>query len=150
DGEAETGPTATAWHSPKFMDPAHDGAVLPVLHLNGYKISTPTIFGSMSDDELVELFRGYGYSPRVVAGDEHTALDADLAVAMDWAYGEIRRIQAAARTGRPITEPRWPVILLRTPKGMTGPKTYHGEPVEGSYRAHQVPIPDAKTDPESL
>ena len=150
DGEAETGPTATAWHSYKFIDPAEDGAVLPVLHLNGYKISTPTIFGSMSDDELRELFEGYGYAPRFVEGDEHTPLDADTAAAMEWAHGEIRRIQHAARSGRRIAEPRWPVILLRTPKGMTGPKSYHGEPVEGSYRAHQVPIPDAKTDPSSL
>ncbi|MFI5274111.1 MAG: phosphoketolase [Ktedonobacterales bacterium] len=150
DGEAETGPTATAWHSTKFLDPAEDGAVLPVLHLNGYKISTPTIYGSMSYDDLRALFEGYGYAPRFVEGDEHTALDADLAAAMDWAYAEIRRIQHAARSGQRIAEPRWPVILLRTPKGMTGPKMYHGEPVEGSYRAHQVPIPDAKTDPESL
>ncbi len=150
DGEAETGPTATAWHSYKFIDPAEDGAVLPVLHLNGYKISTPTIYGSMNDDDLRSLFAGYGYEPRFVEGDEHTALDADMAAAMDWAYAEIRRIQQAARSGRRIAAPRWPVIMMRTPKGMTGPKTYHGEPVEGSYRAHQVPIPDAKTDPESL
>jgi xylulose-5-phosphate/fructose-6-phosphate phosphoketolase len=150
DGEAETGPTATAWHSYKYIDPAEDGAVLPVLHLNGYKISGPTIFGAMADDELRELFEGYGYQPRFVIGDEHTALDADTAAAMDWAYAEIRRIQQAARTGHPLSEPRWPVILLRTPKGMTGPSSYRGEPVEGSYRAHQVPIPDAKTNPESL
>ncbi|HEU5438403.1 MAG TPA: phosphoketolase, partial [Ktedonobacterales bacterium] len=147
DGEAETGPTAAAWHSYKFIDPAEDGAVLPVLHLNGYKISTPTIYGSMSDDDLDELFSGYGYAPRVVAGDEHTPLDADLAAAMDWAYAEIRLIQDAARRGHRIAEPRWPLILLRTPKGMTGPQSYRGEPVEGSYRAHQVPIPDAKTNP---
>jgi xylulose-5-phosphate/fructose-6-phosphate phosphoketolase len=150
DGEAETAPTATAWHSYKFIDPAEDGAVLPIVHINGYKISTPTIYGAMSDDELRALFAGYGYEPRFVEGDEHSDLDAAMAAAVDWAYREIRRIQGAARAGRRIAQPRWPVLLLRTPKGMTGPKELHGLPVEGSYRAHQVPIPDAKTNPESL
>lgn len=149
DGEAETGPTATAWHSYKFIDPAGDGAVLPVVHLNGYKITSPTIYGSMSDDDLQSLFNGYGYTPRFVEGDTD-ALDVTLDEAFEWAYSEIRRIQGAARSGTRIVEPRWPVILLRTPKGWTGPKELHGEPVEGSYRAHQVPIPDAKTDPDSL
>jgi xylulose-5-phosphate/fructose-6-phosphate phosphoketolase len=150
DGEAETGPTATAWHSYKYLDPAIDGAVLPVVHLNGYKISEPTIYGSMADDDLRALFAGYGYEPRFVEGDEHTALDAAMAAAMAWAHAEIRAIQQAARSGRRRAEPRWPVLLLRTPKGMTGPKEWRGEPIEGSYRAHQVPITDPKTNPESL
>ncbi len=149
DGEAETGPTATAWHSYKFIDPAEDGAVLPVVHINGYKIANPTIYGSMSDDDLRLLFTGYGYAPRFVEGHDD-GLDVTLAEAMDWAYGEIRRIQAAARSGQRIAEPRWPVLHKRTPKGWTGPKELHGEPVEGSYRAHQVPVPDAKTNAESL
>jgi xylulose-5-phosphate/fructose-6-phosphate phosphoketolase len=149
DGEAETGPTATAWHSYKFIDPAIDGAVLPVVHLNGYKISNPTIYGSMSDDDLHALFTGYGYEPRFVEGHDD-GLDVTIDEAFEWAYGEIRRIQAAARLGARIAEPRWPVILMRTPKGWTGPKEWRGEPIEGSYRSHQVPITDPKTNAESL
>jgi xylulose-5-phosphate/fructose-6-phosphate phosphoketolase len=147
DGEAETGPTATAWHSYKFLDPAESGAVLPVLHLNGYKIANPTIYGTMSDEELLALFTGYGYQVIFVEGDD---LDASLYGAMDWAYHEIRRIQQAARSGQPIEKPRWPVILMRSPKGMSGVKEMDGEPIEGSYRSHQVPIPDPKTNPEHL
>src|SRR5579859_1315413 len=141
DGEAETGPTATAWHSYKFIDPAESGAVLPILHLNGYKISNPTIYGTMSDDELLSLFTGYGYQVLFVEGDD---LDAALYGALDWAYQEIRHIQQAARSGQPIAEPHWPVILLRSLKGWTCPKEMDGEPLEGSYRSHQVPIPDPK------
>ena len=147
DGEAETGPTATAWHSYKFLDPAESGAVLPVLHLNGYKIANPTIYGTMSDEELLALFTGYGYQVIFVEGDD---LDASLYGAMDWAYHEIRRIQQAARSGQPIEKPRWPVILMRSPKGMSGVKEMDGEPIEGSYRSHQVPIPDPKTNPKHL
>jgi xylulose-5-phosphate/fructose-6-phosphate phosphoketolase len=147
DGEAETGPTATAWHSYKFLDPAESGAVLPVLHLNGYKIANPTIYGTMSDEELLALFTGYGYQVIFVEGDD---LDASLYGAMDWAYHEIRRIQQAARSGQPIEKPRWPVILMRSLKGMSGVKEMDGEPIEGSYRSHQVPIPDPKTNPEHL
>jgi xylulose-5-phosphate/fructose-6-phosphate phosphoketolase len=147
DGEAETGPTATAWHCYKFLDPAESGAVLPVLHLNGYKIANPTIYGTMSDEELLALFTGYGYQVIFVEGDD---LDASLYGAMDWAYHEIRRIQQAARSGQPIEKPRWPVILMRSPKGMSGVKEMDGEPIEGSYRSHQVPIPDPKTNPEHL
>jgi xylulose-5-phosphate/fructose-6-phosphate phosphoketolase len=147
DGEAETGPTATAWHSYKFLDPAESGAVLPILHLNGYKISNPTIYGTMSDEELLSLFTGYGYQVEFVEGDD---LDAALYGAMDWAYQEIRRIQQAARSGYPIAQPRWPVILLRSLKGWTGVKEMDGEPIEGSYRSHQIPIPDPKTNPEHL
>ncbi len=147
DGEAETGPTATAWHSYKFLDPAESGAVLPILHLNGYKISNPTIYGTMSDEELLSLFTGYGYQVEFVEGDD---LDAALYGAMDWAYQEIRRIQQVARSGHPIAQPRWPVILLRSPKGWTGVKEMDGEPIEGSYRSHQIPITDPKTNPEHL
>lgn len=143
DGEAETGPTAAAWHSPKFLDPKESGAVLPIVHINGYKISSPTIFGTMSNEELQHLFVGYGYQPCIVAGDD---LDAGLYAAMDWAYHEIRNIQTAARENRPIAQPRWPVILLRSLKGMSGIKEINGVPIEGTYRAHQVPAKDLKTD----
>jgi xylulose-5-phosphate/fructose-6-phosphate phosphoketolase len=114
DGEAETGPTAAAWHSPKFIDPAESGAVLPILHVNGFKISERTIFGCMDDRELVTLFSGYGYQPRFV--EDLDGIDADLAASLDWAVREIRGIQDAARSGEPIVKPRWPVIILRTPK----------------------------------
>jgi xylulose-5-phosphate/fructose-6-phosphate phosphoketolase len=150
DGEAETGPTATAWHSYKFINPVHSGAVLPILHLNGYKISNPTLYGTMSDEELLHLFVGYGYQPQFVVGDENTDLDAQLYGALDWAYQEIRHIQGAARSGQPIERPQWPVLILRTPKGMTGIKAVDGEPIEGSFRSHQVPIADVKTNPIHL
>ena len=141
DGEAETGPTATAWHCPKFLDPAESGAVLPILHANGYKISNPTIFGSMNDEELRALFTGYGWEPRFVEGDD---LNGAMAAGMDWALSEIRRIQHAARAGRPIAQPHWPLLILRSPKGWTGVKELDGKPIEGSFRAHQVPVPGAK------
>lgn len=147
DGEAETGPTATAWHSYKFLNPVESGAVLPILHLNGYKISSPTIYGTMSDAELRHLFSGYGYQVRVV---EDPDLDADLYVSMDWAYQEICRIQQAARSGQQIAQPRWPLLILRSPKGWSGIKELDGQPVEGSYRSHQVPVPKPKTNPEQL
>jgi len=147
DGEAETGPTATAWHCYKYLDPAESGAVLPILHLNGYKITSTTIFGSMSDDELLHLFTGYGYSVRIV---EDADLDADLYASMDWAYQEICRIQQAARAGERITKPKWPMLILRSAKGWTGIKEMDGEPIEGSYRSHQVPAPDVKKNPAHL
>lgn len=147
DGEAETGPTATAWHSYKFIDPAESGAVLPIVHINGYKISSPTIYGTMSNEELQHLFMGYGYHPCIVEGED---LDASLYVAMDWAYEQIRGIQDAARKGKPIAQPRWPVILLRSLKGMGGIKAINGERIEGTYRAHQVPAKDCKTNPKDL
>lgn len=147
DGEAETGPTATAWHSTKFLDPRESGAVLPILHVNGYKISNPTIFGTMSNDELRELFTGYGWEPRIVG-------DADLLLAMtdamDWAFAEIDRIQHAARTGAPTELPRWPMLILRSPKGWTGVKTLDGKPVEGSFRSHQVPVADVQENSAHL
>lgn len=147
DGEAETGPTAAAWHGPKFLDPAESGAVLPVLHVNGYKISNPTIFGAMDDAELTQLFSGYGWNPRIVAGDD---LLAAAATAMDAAFAEIDALQRRARDGIRAERPRWPLIILRSPKGWTGVRSLDGRPVEGSFRAHQVPVPDAREDPAHL
>jgi xylulose-5-phosphate/fructose-6-phosphate phosphoketolase len=147
DGEAETGPTATAWHSYKFLDPAESGAVLPILHLNGYKISSSTICGTMSDDELTKLFSGYGYQPYIV---EATEGDMLLAQALEAAYVEIRTIQSAARGGRPLARPTWPMIILRSPKGWTGIKTLQGKIIEGSHRSHQVPASDIKTNQVAL
>ncbi|MFI0434476.1 MAG: phosphoketolase [Parachlamydiaceae bacterium] len=147
DGEAETGATATAWHSPKFIDPVESGAVLPIVHINGYKISSPTIYGTMSDQELQDLFHGYGYHPCIVSGDD---LDASFFSTLDWAYHRIRAIQQSARSGFPLNNPRWPVILLRSLKGMGGIKEINGKRIEGSYRSHQVPAKDAKTNPKSL
>lgn len=148
DGESETGPTATAWHSYKYIDPAESGAVLPIVHVNGFKISERTIYGCMDDKEMATLFTGYGYQPRIV--DDLDDIDADLNNSMEWALGEIRRIQKAARSGKPIMKPRWPVLIMRTPKGWSGPKKVHGEFVEGSFKAHQVPLAAAKSDPEEL
>jgi xylulose-5-phosphate/fructose-6-phosphate phosphoketolase len=147
DGEAETGPTATAWNSYKFIDPAESGAVLPILHVNGYKISSSTIYGTMSDDELRSLFTGYGYQPTIVEANEGDAL---FAQALEAALAQIRHIQNAARTGQPIAQPAWPMIILRSPKGWTGIKTLHGKTIEGSHRSHQVPGGDLKTNPASL
>jgi xylulose-5-phosphate/fructose-6-phosphate phosphoketolase len=147
DGEAETGPTATAWHSSKFLDPVGAGAVLPILHLNGYKISSPTIFGTMDDTELTALFEGYGWHPRIVAGPGiETALDK----ALEWAHDEIAAVQSAARAGRRPERPRWPMIVLRSPKGWTGISELDGVPVEGSFRSHQVPAKDAAGNPAHL
>ncbi len=147
DGEAETGPTATAWHSYKFIDPAESGAVLPILHLNGYKISNPTIYGTMSDEELLHLFTGFGYQVRIV---QDADIDADLYASMDWAYQEISRIQQAARSDQRIAQPKWPMLILRTLKGLTGIKQIKGQPIEGSFRSHQAPAKDLKTHPENL
>lgn len=147
DGEAETGPTATAWHSYKYLDPVESGAVLPILHLNGYKISSPTIYGTMSDAELRHLFTGYGYQVRIV---ENADLDADLYVSIDWAYQEICCIQQAARSGQRINQPQWPLLILRSLKGWTTIKEMDGQPLEGSYRSHQVPITSPKTNPGHL
>lgn len=148
DGEAETGPTAAAWHGTKFLSPATDGAVLPILHLNGFKISTPSLFATMSDTELESYFRGLGYVPRVVEDLEQ--IDTDASSAFRWAYEEIRGIQLRARSGTQEARPAWPVILLRTPKGWTGPQELDGHPIAGSFRAHQVPAKDLKTNPEHL
>ncbi|MDE2290988.1 MAG: phosphoketolase family protein, partial [Elusimicrobia bacterium] len=142
DGEAETGPLAASWHSNKFLNPARDGAVLPVLHLNGYKIANPTLLARIPDAELSELMRGYGYSPYLVQGDKPAEVHQRLAATFDAAYAEIRRVQRAARAGRLKGRPRWPMVVLRTPKGWTGPKTVDGRKVEGTFRAHQVPMGD--------
>ncbi|WP_049620970.1 phosphoketolase family protein [Frateuria defendens] len=145
DGEAETGALATSWHSNKFLNPARDGAVLPILHLNGYKIANPTLLARIHPDELNELFRGYGYVPIVVEGDEPLRMHQQLAAALDAALARIREIQHNARAASaktPPPRPRWPLIVLRTPKGWTGPKVVDGLPVEGTWRAHQVPIKD--------
>jgi len=148
DGEAETGPTAGAWHSNKFLNPATDGAVLPILHLNSFKIANPTIFGSMTDDELRALFVGYGYRPRFVTLSEH--IDEDMHRAVGESYRDIRLLQERARRGDRVERPAWPVILMRTPKGWTGPDQIDGVAIEGTYRAHQVPAKDAKRNPAHL
>lgn len=148
DGEAETGPTAGAWHSNKFINPATDGAVLPILHLNGFKISNPTIFGSMNDEELEALYKGYGYAVRIVSYSEHLNENFDAALA--WAYDLIRAIQGEARTGRPADRTQWPMLVLRTPKGMGCPKEMDGHKIEGTFRSHQVPVNDPKNNPAHL
>ena len=150
DGEAETGPLATSWHSNKFIDPAQDGAVLPVLHLNGYKIANPTVLSRIPSEQLRALLEGYGYAPRFVAGDVPAAMHPLMAGALDAAVGEIRSIQEAARSGRAAAPPRWPVIVLVTPKGWTGPKEVDGKPVEGTFRAHQVPLAQLQSNPAHL
>ncbi len=145
DGEAETGPLATAWHSNKFLNPARDGAVLPVLHLNGYKIANPTVLARIEEADLVKLFEGYGYRPYLVSGDEPLQVHQQLAATFDTVLAEIHAIQYRAREKGDRRLPRWPMIILRTPKGWTGPKEVDGLKVEDYWRAHQVPIPDAAT-----
>ena len=150
DGEAETAALATSWHSNKFLNPARDGAVLPVLHLNGYKIANPTVLGRMEDDELTQLFNGYGYTPYFVEGDEPAAMHQKMAATLDELIDEIQAIQRDARTRRSTGRPVWPMIVLRSPKGWTGPKEVDGLPVEGTWRAHQVPLSELATKPEHL
>jgi xylulose-5-phosphate/fructose-6-phosphate phosphoketolase len=140
DGEAETGPLATSWHSNKFLNPVRDGAVLPILHLNGYKIANPTVLARIPDDELAALFHGYGYEPYLVAGDDPPAVHQCLAGTLDAVIADIKRIQHEARTRGFTGRPRWPMIILRTPKGWTGPKEVDGQRVENTFRAHQVPM----------
>jgi len=149
DGEAETGPLATSWHSNKFLNPVRDGAVLPILHLNGYKIAGPTVLARIPASELDALFRGYGYAPRVVEGHEPAEMHAKMATVLDEILDEIASIQADARSRGRTERPRWPMIVLRTPKGWTGPKVVDGKPVEGTFRAHQVPMGDMEK-PEHL
>ena len=150
DGEAETGPLAASWHSNKFLNPAHDGAVLPILHLNGYKISNPTVLARISRDELDELFAGYGYHVYHVEGDEPRRVHQLLANALDEIVAEIRGIQAAARAKGFKKRALWPMIIFRTPKGWTGPKVVDGLPVEGTWRSHQVPLAELATKPSHL
>ncbi len=142
DGEAETGPLAASWHSNKFLNPARDGAVLPILHLNGYKIANPTILGRLTDADLTQLFAGYGYKPYFVEGQEPEAMHQLMAATLDTIVEEIKAIQQKARAGQLDGLPAWPMIILRTPKGWTGPKIVDGKPVEGTWRAHQVPVTD--------
>ncbi len=149
DGEAETGPTGTAWHLNKFVDPAGNGAVLPVLHLNGYKISGPTVLGRMSNRELKSLFYGYGYEPFIVEGADKV-IYGKMVATLETAYQKIRTIQTQARSGQPVVSPRLPMIILRTPKGWTGIKKLKGEKIEGNALAHQVVAPLAKTDKSEL
>jgi xylulose-5-phosphate/fructose-6-phosphate phosphoketolase len=147
DGEAETGPLAASWHSDKFLNPVSDGAVLPILHLNGYKIANPTVLARIPEAELVSLMAGYGYRVHLVAGDEPELVHQQLAAAMDACVREIHDIQRRARDSGDPTRPQWPMIVLRTPKGWTGPKTVDGVQVEGTFRAHQVPIGDVRGNP---
>ncbi len=150
DGEAETGALATSWHSNKFLNPAADGAVLPILHLNGYKIANPTVLARISHEELDQLFRGYGYAPIFVEGHEPARMHQLMAAALDEAIGEIKRIQAAARTGGATERPRWPMIVLRSPKGWTGPKEIDGKRAEDYWRSHQVPMSEVRDNPAHI
>ncbi len=150
DGEAETGPLAASWHSNKFLNPLTDGAVLPILHLNGYKIANPTVLARIPDSELVSLMEGYGYHPHFVAGDQPDLVHQQLASAMDACVREIDHIQRRARDLSDPTRPQWPMIVLRTPKGWTGPKIVDGVQVEGTFRAHQVPISNVRGNPAHL
>jgi xylulose-5-phosphate/fructose-6-phosphate phosphoketolase len=142
DGEAETGPLATSWHSNKFLNPVHDGAVLPILHLNGYKIAGPTVLARIPHDELAALFRGYGYTPHFVEGDDPIKMHQLMAATLDGVVADIRRIQGDARANGFKKRPSWPMIILRSPKGWTGPKMVDGKPAEGTFRSHQVPMGD--------
>ena len=142
DGEAETGPLATSWHSNKFLNPVRDGAVLPILHLNGYKIAGPTVLARITRDELEGLFRGYGYSPYFVEGEDPMEMHRLMAATLDLVIGEIQRIQRGARKNGFQERPRWPLIILRSPKGWTGPKVVDGLKTEGTFRSHQVPMGD--------
>ncbi|WP_425265197.1 phosphoketolase family protein [Abditibacterium utsteinense] len=147
DGEAETGPLAASWHSNKFLNPQRDGAVLPILHLNGFKIANPTVLARISHDELAALMTGYGYKPYFVEGDEPELVHQQMAAALDEIIGEIKEIQRAAREDGATERPLWPMMVLRTPKGWTGPKTVDGKKTEGSWRSHQVPFSEMATKP---
>ncbi len=150
DGEAETGPLATSWHSNKFLNPASDGAVLPILHLNGYKIANPTILARIPREELEQLLRGYGWTPHFVAGHEPMPMHEAMAATLDACIEEIRRIQTEARSRGGTERPRWPMIVLDSPKGWTGPKMIDGKANEGTFRSHQVPLSDPAQNPDHL
>jgi len=153
DGEAETGPAATGWHGTSFLNPARDGAVLPVLALNGYKIASPTVLARIPETQLLELLRGYGWDPYVVAADlddDHVQVHQRLARVVEDCLDDIERIQTAARAGHVTARPTWPMIVLRTPKGWTGPREVDGVQVEGTWRSHQVPLTETRTNPEHL
>ncbi|MCO1616612.1 phosphoketolase family protein [Micromonospora sp. CPM1] len=150
DGEAETGPLAGSWLSNVFLNPARDGAVLPILHLNGYKIANPTVLDRIPGEDLRDMMRGFGYEPYVVEGDDPATVHQLLAATLDRAVDEIAAIQRRARSGEHVERPRWPMIILRTPKGWTGPSRVDGKQVEGTFRAHQVPISEVRDNPEHL
>jgi xylulose-5-phosphate/fructose-6-phosphate phosphoketolase len=150
DGEAETGPLATSWHSNKFINPKRDGAVLPILHLNGYKINNPTLLARIDRDEIENLFKGYGYTPYFVEGSDFDSMHQAMAATVEHCVQEIRAIQKEARSSQTSQRPRWPMIVLRSPKGWTGPKELNGKKIEGSWRSHQVPLPGVKKDPSQL
>jgi xylulose-5-phosphate/fructose-6-phosphate phosphoketolase len=150
DGEAETGALATSWHANKFLNPAKDGAVLPILHLNGYKIANPTVLARIPKPELRALFTGYGYAPRFLEGNDPAKMHQGMAIALEQMLQEIRDIQARARNDQNVERPRWPLLILRTPKGWTGPKKVDGKQVEGTWRAHQVPVTDVRDNPQHL
>jgi len=150
DGEAETGPLATAWHSNKFLNPITDGVVLPILHLNGYKIANPTVLARITHEELDQLLRGYGWKPYFVEGDEPDKMHQLMAVALEEVITEIRQIQNNARNKNDTTRPRWPMIVLNSPKGWTGPKVVDGLQIEGTFRAHQIPLLVDSEHPDHL
>ncbi len=150
DGEAETGTLATSWHSNKFLNPITDGAVLPILHLNGFKIANPTVLARISHDELESLLKGYGYKPHFLEGDDPETMHQGMAKVMDTMYAEIQAIQKHARETKDASRPMWPMLVLRTPKGWTGPKFVDGKQIEGTWRAHQVPLEEVRTNPEHL
>jgi xylulose-5-phosphate/fructose-6-phosphate phosphoketolase len=150
DGEAETGPLATSWHSNKFLNPARDGAVVPILHLNGYKIAGPTVLARIPRAELEQLLRGYGYSPRFVEGDDPEVMHAQMAATVDDVIDDVKRFQAEARSKGFGKRPAWPMIVLKTPKGWTGPREVDGVPIEGTFRAHQVPLSGLEKNPKHL
>src|SRR5678816_2932433 len=150
DGEAETGPLATSWHSNKFLNPARDGAVLPILNLNGYKIANPSILARISPEELNALFVGYGYTPYYVEGSDPVQMHQKMAATLEHVIVEIRATQKAAQGVATPSRPRWPMIVLRSPKGWTGPKSIRGHKVEGFWRSHQVPFSDVRDNPENL
>ncbi|MED5509631.1 MAG: phosphoketolase family protein, partial [Pseudomonadota bacterium] len=150
DGEAETGPLATSWHSNKFLNPKRDGAVLPVLHLNGYKINNPTLLSRISHQELEDLFKGYGWTPYFVEGSDPMEMHAKMAATMEQCVNDIQSIQAKARASDEVERPRWPMIVLRSPKGWTGPDNVDGHRVEGYWRAHQVPLAGVKDNAQHL
>lgn len=150
DGEAETGPCAASWHSNKFLNPARDGAVLPILHLNGYKIANPSFLARIGDEELLSLFRGYGYRPHLLRGDDPETLHPQMAAVLDDMLDEIAEIQDRARSEGETKRPRWPMLILETPKGWTGPKEVDGVPIEGTHRSHQVPLAGLADKPDHL
>src|SRR5205085_8737828 len=148
DGEAETGPLAASWHSNKFLNPKKDGAVVPILHLNGYKIANPTVLARIPEEELRALLEGYGYSPHFVTGDEPASMHQRMASVLDEVMDSVARIQREARDLGRTERPRWPMIVLRTPKGWTCPKEVDGVAIEGTFRAHQVPLTGFAEQPE--